>query len=190
MNTEERYGNSRGAEQTDGQNQFLCKGCRNYKQTLEQKNNLKYYWEKECNRFDCQISKAKIKCQGKYFVKKDKSKNNMKVVKMIAWEDAQKYPQCDEQDNYKDFWDCVKNFLIEKNIKFNGYWHQGWKYGAPLVEYEGKIYAFAVSMRRWGQIMADAFDPGNKDPLSYVDWAFQDPDGEIPTVNENRDPLL
>jgi hypothetical protein len=171
-------------------NQPLCKECKNYSQYLWQKENYKYCWIKECTQFDCRLSEAKKECQGKYFDKNDLSKKNMKVVKMIEWEDAEKYPQCEEQNNFRDFWNCVKKFLVEKNIKINGSWHQNWDYGVPLIEYEGKLYAFAVSMRRWGQLMAEAFNPNNKEPLAYVDWAFHNPDGEKHTVDENKDPSL
>jgi hypothetical protein len=173
----------------DNQNYFFCEKCRNYKQSLRQNENLKYYWVKECAKLNSTLSVAKKKCQGNYLRKMRAVKRNMRVVKMIGWEDSKNYPQCDEQNNYKYFWDCVKEFLVEKNIKFNGYWHQGWKYGTPLVEYEGNLFAFAMSMRRWGRIMADAFDPDNKDPLAYVDWAFSIPDGEDITVDENKNPL-
>jgi hypothetical protein len=189
MNTKKRGGNGRGAEPTDSQNQFFCKDCRNYRQILSQKENLKFFWEKECSLFNLQLSNAKKKCGGKYTDKINTSRTDMKVVKMTDWEDSDNYPQCEDQNNFRDFWDCVKKFLVDKNIKFNGYWHQNWEYGTPLVEYEGKIFAFAVSTRHWGQIMADAFDPGNKDPRVYLTWAFLNPEGEQPTVDENKDPL-
>ena len=113
------------------------------------------------------------------------------MIKMIAWEDAEKYPECQDQNNFRDFWNCVRKFLVEKNIKFNGSWHQNWDYGVPLIEYEGKLYAFTVTMRRWGKMMADAFDPDNKDPYAYLKWAFLNPDGEKDTiVDENKDPSL
>jgi len=173
-----------------GNNQFFCKECKNYSQYLMQNNNFRYCWIKECTLFNCRLSEAKKKCQGKYFDKNHINKRNMKVVKMIAFEDNENYPQCDDQNNFRDFWNCVRKFLVEKNIKFNGSWHQNWEYGVPLIEYEGKLYAFATSMRRWGQMMVDAFNPNNKDPLAYVDWAFGVPDGENFTIDENKDPSL
>jgi hypothetical protein len=171
-------------------NKLSCKECKNYSQYLSQLNNYKYCWIKECTLFDCRLSEAKKKCQGKYFDKNHLSKSNMKVVKMIAYEDAENYPQCDDQNNFRDFWNCVRKFLVEKNIKINGSWHQGWEYGVPLIEYEGKLYAFTVSTRQWGLIMADAFDPKNKDPFVYLNWAFLNPDGEKHTVDKNKDPSL
>ena len=171
-------------------NQLLCKECKNYSQYLSQNKNMKFCWRKQCTQFNSRLSDAKKECQGKYFDKNHLSKSNMKVVKMIAFEDAENYPQCQDQNNFRDFWDCVRKFLVDKNIKFNGSWHQNGEYGVPLIEYEGKLYAFAVSMRRWGQIMVDAFEPNNKRPTAYVDWAFSIPDGERFTVDENKEPSL
>jgi hypothetical protein len=57
------------------------------------------------------------------------------------------------------------------------------------VEHERKLYAFSVSMRWWGQIMAEDFDPGNKDLLAYTDWAFMNPYGEDVTIDESKDPM-
>jgi hypothetical protein len=165
-----------------------CKECYNYKQTIQLGHkDHRFSWIHECTIFKSPLSIARKKCKGTYI--NIQPKRDMKVVKMISWEDAQNYPQWEDQNNNKDLWNCVKKFLVEKNIKFNGCWHQGWKYGVPLVEYGGKLYAFAVSRGWWGEMMADAFDPCNKDPLAYVDWAFQDPVGEQPTVDENKDPL-
>jgi hypothetical protein len=149
---------------------------------------MKFCWKKECATFDCKLSKAKKRCKGTYD-KINKTKKDMKVVKMVDGDDADKYPICDDQNNYKDFWNCVKKFLIDKNIKINGSWHQNWKYGTPLVKHEGKIYAFNVSQRVWGKMMADAFDPDDQDPLAYTKWAFAIPDGEHITVDEKKDPL-
>jgi len=59
-----------------------------------------------------------------------------------------------------------------------------------LIELDEKFYAFAVSMRSWGLIIAEAFDPDDKDPLAYVKWAFCTPEGETITVDENKDPSL
>jgi hypothetical protein len=169
--------------------EYPCEECKNYKQILMQNKKHRFCWIKECTQFDCLLSIAKEKCNGEYINRIYALKKNMKVVKMITWEDAQNYPQCDDQNNFRDFWNYVKKFLVDRNIKFNGWCHQYWEYGTPLVEYEGKIYAFAVSMRYWGQLIADAFDPDNKDPFVYLDWAFLNPKGEHATVDENRDPL-
>jgi hypothetical protein len=170
--------------------QPLCKECKNYSQWLWQNKNMKFCWRKRCTQFDCWLLKAKKECQGKFFDKNDLPKGNMKVVKMIEWNDAQKYPQCDDQNNFRDFWNCIRKFLVEKNIKINGSWHQNWEYGTPLIAYKGELYAFAVSMRRWGLIMAEAFNPKKRERLYYVDWAFGVPDGEDITVDENKDPSI
>jgi len=172
---------------TIGNNKLSCKECKNYSQILKPNKYLKFYWIKQCTQFNCHLSEAKKECQGKYMKKHYVFKNNMKVVKMTAWEDAEKYPQCKEQNNFRDFWNCVRKFLVEKNIKFSGLWHKDWEYGVPLIEHEGKLYAFAVSERHWGQIMSEAFNPNDKNPLVYPDWIFSIPYGERITIDENKD---
>jgi len=171
-------------------NKLHCNECKYFSQILRSNIYIKFYWIKECTQFNCRLSEARKKCQGKYMNKHHIFKNNMKVVKMIAWKDAEKYSQCDKQNNYKDFWDCVRKFLVEKNIKFSGSWHQRWEYGVPLIEHEGKLYAFAVSARCWGQIMAEAFYPNDKSLLAHVRWFYWVPRGENITVDENKDPSL
>jgi hemolysin-activating ACP:hemolysin acyltransferase len=40
-------------------------------------------------------------------------------------------------------------------------------------------------------MIANAFDPDNKDPYAYLKWAFINPDGEKDTiVDANKDPSL
>jgi hypothetical protein len=34
---------------------------------------------------------------------------NMEVIKMVNFEKGEKYPLCDEQDNFNDFWEFKKN---------------------------------------------------------------------------------
>ena len=167
----------------------LCKDCKNFTQILQQRN-LKHYWQKRCTVFDCRLLPAKKKCNGKYFETAIKTNNTMKVVKMTDWNDAYNFPMCQDQKNFKDFWNCVRKFIKEKNIKFNGSWHQNWDYGVPIIEYDGKLYAFAISMRRWGLIISEAFYPENKDSGAYLDWAFSNPDGVKTDIDENKDPLL
>ena len=170
-------------------NKFNCRRCKEYSQLLKQGDNHRFLWVKKCNKFDCCLSLARKRCQGKHFNGISTVKKNMKIVKMIAWKDSNNYPLCSDQNNFKNFWDYVKKFLFDRNIKYNGSWHQNWDYGVPLIENEGKLYAFAISMRRWGQLIAEAFDKENKDPFVYLDWAFSNPKGGHNTVDENKDPL-
>jgi len=167
----------------------MCKKCFNYKQWLNQNEKMKYIWIKECILFDSQISEAKKKCKGKYFKENLTVNKKMNIVKMIDWEEAENYPLCNDQNNFYDFWNCVKKFLINKSIKFDGSWHQNWEYGVPLIEYDGKFFAFAISMRRWGQLMADAFEPNCKEPYVYLKWAFSVVDNEK-YPKRDKDPSL
>jgi len=100
----------------------------------------------------------------------------MEVIKMVSFEEGQEYPQCDEQDNFRDYWEFVKKHITENNIKMTGPEHQG--YGVPLIQYNGKIYAFSLSYGKWGELMAEAFEPENKDKMAYCNWAWSRPDGE------------
>jgi len=168
----------------------LCKNCKNFSQILIQKKDYKFCWQKECTLYDCRLLPAMKKCNGKYFEITKKPSKTMKVVKMEDYENVENYLDCQEQNNFKEFWDCVKKFLIDKKIKYTGSWHQNWEYGVPIIEYNGKLYAFAVTMRRWGLIIAEAFYPENKDPMAYLDWAFGIPKSESMDLDENKDPLL
>lgn len=105
----------------------------------------------------------------------------MKVIKMVSYEGAQKYPDCCDQDIYNDFWEFVKKYIVENNIKMCGHQHQF--FGVPLIEHNGKIYAFALSCRWWGQLMAEAYEPENKDKYAYCNWAWEIPDGEEAWTN-------
>ena len=166
-----------------------CKNCEYFSHKLLQHNNLRYYWSKNCILFNSKLNQSKEKCKHNYFKEKTKIIGKMNVVDMIAWEDRNNYICCEEQNNFKDFWNCVKIFLVDNNIKFNGSWHQNWEYGVPVIEHEGKLYAFTVSMRRWGKLMSEAFNSENKNPLSYIDWAFCIPEGECITVDEYKNPI-
>ena len=172
------------------ENRIYCKNCLFLSQTLEQNNNFKYFWYKKCTKFNSKLSISCKKCKRKFKKEIHIGEKNMKVVKMISWDDTEIYPQCSDQRNFIDFWNYTKNFLIKNNIKFNGSYHQNWEYGVPIIENDGNLYAFTLSMRRWGKLMAEAFDPNNKNPLSYVDWAFGIPEGVVFTIDDDRDPML
>jgi hypothetical protein len=115
----------------------------------------------------------------------------MKIIKMIDWEKGDdKYPRCSDQDNLEEFRECVKEFLKRKNLKICGPQHQNWEYGAPLIEHENKLYIFTLSVRKWGQLMAEAFDIDDSDHMAYCEWAFKIPVEEIETSNYSVNPML
>jgi len=105
----------------------------------------------------------------------------MKVIKMLSYKDADKYPDWRKQENRDDFWEFVKKYLVENNIKMCGRAHQF--FGVPIIEDKGKIYAFALSCGGWGQLMAEAFEPKSKDKMAYCKWAWYAPDGDVSWEN-------
>jgi len=105
----------------------------------------------------------------------------MKVIKMVDYYEGRKYPDCHKQENFNEFWDFVKDYLVINNIKMTGPEHQG--YGTPLIEYKGKIFAFSLSNGKWGKLMAEAFDPNNKDEMAYCNWAWTRPEDETSWMN-------
>jgi type IV secretion system protein VirD4 len=111
--------------------------------------------------------------------------SNMKLIKMVSLEEGQAFPQCNRQENYNDYWDFVKEYLVKNNIKMTGNEHQS--YGVPLIENNGNIYAFLLSCSKWGKLMAEAFDPDNKDNSAYMKWAGERPDGEVSWVNPDME---
>jgi type IV secretion system protein VirD4 len=102
--------------------------------------------------------------------------NEFKVIKMVSYEEGEKFLNCSEQENFQNFWDFVKRYIVKNNIKMTGCEHQ--YYGVPLIEYGGKTYAFSLSYAKWGRLMAEAFEPENKDEMAYCKWAWSRPDGE------------
>jgi len=108
---------------------------------------------------------------------------NMKVLRMVSFEEGQNYIDCHTQNNFNDFWEFVKEYLVKKKIKMTGPEHHG--YGVPIIEYNGKIFAFSLSYRKWGEIMAEAFEPDNKDEMAYCNWAWTAPDGETSWMNHD-----
>jgi hypothetical protein len=108
-------------------------------------------------------------------------KEYMHVEKITAYDEAQEYDYCIMRDNFQEFWDFIKDYIIEHNIKMTGYEHQS--YGIPLVQYGDETYAFYLSCEMWGKLMSEAFDPSNTDENAYLSWAFTRPDGEVSWVN-------
>ena len=112
----------------------------------------------------------------------------MKVIEMINWNEGKYFFDCMEQDNWKEFEECVIKYILDKNIKMNGSWHQGWHYGVPLIEHDGKYYAFMTTMRKWGGITMAAFHPEDKSEYAYMRWYCCKPDDEDQTVSEYINP--
>jgi type IV secretion system protein VirD4 len=107
--------------------------------------------------------------------------HHMELIRMAGFEEGQAFPQCGVQDHSGDYWEFVKEHLVKNNIKMTGAEHQ--KYGIPLIEDNGTVYAFTLSYNSWGKLMAEAFDPDNKDTSAFLKWAGERPAGEESWVN-------
>jgi len=112
-------------------------------------------------------------------------KLNMELIRMVSFEEGRSFPQCSVQENFDDYWRFVKDYLVNNNIKMTGAEHV--KYGVPLIENNGTIYAFTLSCRNWGKLMAEAFDPDDKDEAALVKWAGERPEGEQSWVNPDME---
>jgi hypothetical protein len=90
------------------------------------------------------------------------------IVKWTDWEET--YDEV-EKGTYLDCWDAldkkdfeiIRNCLYEYFLKnknllkekyFNGYYHQNMPDGVPIIKYKGRTYAYLVSTRRWGDLIA------------------------------------
>ena len=165
-----------------------CLNCKHYTLVLQQEK--RYHWIDACRLIEKDIFAQIKNCKGIYFEPKKSPKPEIKILKFMNGENAnKKYLTCYALNNFKEIWDFMKNFLIERNIKFNGSTHQNGYRGTPIIEYDGKPYAFSLTLRRWGLLMAEAFRPNDKDPLAYTHWAFGIPEGEEPTAGWRKDPL-
>jgi predicted nucleic acid-binding protein len=91
-----------------------------------------------------------------------------KIIKWVDWEtayynvDKGKYLDCIDKlrkVDVKKIEDCLYDYFLQngdflKKKKFNGYYHQNMPKGAPIFEYNGLIYAYIATMRRWGDLIA------------------------------------
>jgi len=105
----------------------------------------------------------------------------MELVRMACFEEGQKYPQCWVQNNSYEYRHFVKEYLVKNNIKMTGAEHH--EYGIPIIENNGKVYAFTLSYANWGRLMAEAFDPDNRDTKAFLKWAGERPEGEVSWKN-------
>jgi len=110
---------------------------------------------------------------------------NMELIRMVSFEEGQAFPQCNIQKHFDDYWKFVKDHLVKNNIKMTGAEHQ--KYGVPLIENNGTVYAFTLSYGNWGKLMAEAFDPDNKDETAFLKWTGERPYGEASWVNPDME---
>jgi type IV secretion system protein VirD4 len=136
-------------------------------------NEIEFYGTLERDSAEKEAAKMIFHCCGR--------KLNMELIRMVSFEEGQAFPQCSVQENHGDYWEFVKRYLINNNIKMTGAEHH--KYGIPLIENNGTVYAFTLSFSKWGKLMAEAFDPKNNDETALLKWAGERPEGEESWVN-------
>jgi len=100
----------------------------------------------------------------------------MKVTKWTYWNNN-KYKDINEltDDEFKEVEETIIKEIKDKGYKFCGSAHQNIETGCPVIDDK---YIYCVSMRKWGDIMARAYDLPNEDGLAYVLWSWAVPDGE------------
>ena len=71
------------------------------------------------------------------------------------------------------FWEESDRVVVEcirrNGFRFGGFYHQGGEFGMPMFE-DGTV--FFVSLRHWGHLMYEAWEPEGKDPYGYALYAW------------------
>jgi len=137
-------------------------------------------------------------------------KNEYEIVLWTEWQTAYKKV---EKGEYKDYHDdlcdgdrlkirafLVKYFLENKNelykpnqidgkidFPFNGSYHQNADDGVPIIKYNGNLYAYKVSLRSWGDLIAEVFSKINGKKYMSIDefWENWEKDKKTKDVDEN-----
>lgn len=95
-------------------------------------------------------------------------------VKGTGWDE---YIEC-IKDEYKPYYEALKDSIIELGIRRGGFWHQQ-ESGTPLFS-DGKYAQF--SMRSWGDLMASVWneEDGHADGsgFQYIHFAWYTRDEE------------
>ena len=139
-------------------------------------NEIESYWILERESAEIEAAKKIYFAWGK--------EANMELIRMVSLEEGRSYPPYRIQINYYEFWDFIKKYLVEHQIKMTGAEHH--KYGIPLITSNGTVYAFILSFNDWGRLMAEAFEPENKSKLAYLKWASKRPEGEVSWLNPDN----
>jgi len=134
-----------------------------------------------------------------------------KEFKIVLWTDWEIAYNKVEKGKYKDYQDdlseeerlkmrafLVNYFLENRNelykpdetdgkidLPFNGSQHQAAEDGVPIIKYKGKLYAFLVSMRRWGDLIAEVFSIINSKKYMSIDEFWENNKRNIDIDEEN-----
>jgi len=85
----------------------------------------------------------------------------MKVIGFTSWNERHKVDRSDEAKQ------AVISYLKENGLAYGGAFHQQ-QYGVPMLDNK-KVYA--VSMRDWGELIAEMLDDNDK--MAYCKYAWE-----------------
>ena len=131
-------------------------------------------------------------------------KNKYKIVLWTDFETAYKkiekgeykhpiYDLCDEEtikmraylvsyflENRNDLYK-ISGITGIKNFPFNGSYHQNADDGVPVIKFKNKLYSYTVTMRRWGDLMAEVWSTINRKKYLSIDefWKEENRDKKI-----------
>ena len=75
--------------------------------------------------------------------------------------------------NYALAWSLTVDFMKEKGLKWNGFYHQSGQYGTPYFDTGQRL---CLSLRVWGWLMVDVLDipkdETEKNDMRYCRWAW------------------
>ena len=85
-----------------------------------------------------------------------------------------KYHDIDCSDvNYDLAWSLTVDYMKEKGLRWNGFYHQNGRYGTPYFDTEQRL---CLSLRGWGSLMVDVLnipqDENDKNDMRYCKWAW------------------
>lgn len=109
-----------------------------------------------------------------------KKDNDFEFIKWTGFETAYKrvekgiYKDCLDDLSQKEY-KKIRGFLIKYLIihsdiitkrhnggMFNGWYHQERPNGVPVIKYKDNLYVYKVSMRRWGDVIAEVLSKIDK----------------------------
>lgn len=106
----------------------------------------------------------------------------MEIVSWVDWDDN-RFKFAEKDELFYERWKEVVRELRRKNYRFTGNYHQYGDHGVPMFD-DGMC--FMVSMRMWGEVMAQAFpETATQGEYAYCAWAWQCPEGETENVPED-----
>lgn len=90
---------------------------------------------------------------------------------MGGWVKGHKWPDYIDaiKDEFKPYYEAVRESVIEHDIRRGGFWHQQGGDGVPLFS-DNTVACF--SMRAWGDLMAAIWNTEEDVDFSYIHFAW------------------